>query len=56
MQDERADRPDPAASNLATDPVDESDAAHFTNPVTEQPPPPEGPTPGGEDQDGWVPA
>jgi hypothetical protein len=58
VQDEPADRPDPipAASNLATDPVDGSDSARSTNPVSERPPSPEGPAPSGEDQDGWVPA
>jgi hypothetical protein len=51
-------RPDqiPTASKLATDPADEPDSTHSTNPVSEQPPWPEGPFPSGEDQDGWVPA
>lgn len=46
MQDQRADHPIPAASHLAADPADESDAAGSPNPVSEQPPPPISP---GED-------
>lgn len=40
MQDERADHPIPAASHLAAEPVDESDAAHSPNPPSDQPSPP----------------
>jgi hypothetical protein len=52
VPDELADRPDPkpAATNLVTDPVDESDVARSPNPVSEQ-------SPISPDEDeGWVPA